>query len=212
MKKNKFSEESQDLLSLGTLHEEVEKEKAKKRIVKLPIFLVGIGIIIMIIGFFYTDIEKVIKEYTDKNKTKEIIKKDDSITYLNCSYNKDNTTLGINKKVEIKYEFKNKALKKTSTITTITILDNSYEIGSNNIKVYYDKYNNGLKDISINGVIIRNEVNKKSFKNTILIDFDMLDLKQVPKNEYLIIPNKKDQAYREVKELEGRAGHICKVS
>ena len=212
MKKNKFSEESQDLLNLGTFHEEVKHEKTRQKIGKLPIVLIIIGITLMLIGFFYTDIANVIKSFTDNRNVKNETQKDPSIIYLDCEYDKDNTSLGINNKTNIKYEFKDKALKKVSKVTTMTILDNSYEIGSNNIKVYYEKYNTALKDINIDGIIIKNESKKSEFKNTILIDFDILDLTKVPKNDYLVISNKKDQAYREIKELEGRAGHICKVS
>lgn len=212
MRKNKFSEESQDLLNLGTLHEEVEKKKVRQKIGKLPIFLIIIGISLMLIGFFYNDIEKFVKQLVDKTKTKQVVKKDSTITYLDCVYDKDDSSLGLNKEINIKYEFKNNQLKKTSKVLTISILDNSYEIGINNIKVYYEKYNASLKDISVDGLIIKSELKKEKFINTILIDYDVLDLKQVPKADYLTIPNTKDQAYREIKEKEGRAGHICKVS
>ena len=212
MKKNRFSEESQDLLSLGTLHEEVEKKKIKKKIGKLPVFLIVIGLSLMLVGFFYKDIEKTVKGFINTTKTKKVVKKDPSITYLDCVYDKNDTSLGLNKKVSLKYEFKNKQLKKTSRILTISILDNSYEIGINNIKVYYNKYDVALKDINVNGLVINNDLKKEKFINTVLIDYDVLDVQQVPKTDYLTIPNKKDQAYREIKEIEGRAGHICKVS
>lgn len=212
MKKNKFSEESQDLLSLGTLHEEVERKRVRQKIGKLPIVLIILGLSLMLIGFFYKDIEKIVKGFIDRAKMKQVVKKDPSITYLDCVYDKSDSSLGLNNEVNIKYEFKDNKLRKSSKVLTMSILDNSYEIGVNNIKVYYNKYNTSLKNISINGLVIKNDLKKDKFIHTILIDYDVLDTKLVPKNEYLTIPNSKDQAYRAIKEAEGRAGHICKVS
>lgn len=212
MKKNKFSEESNNLLSLGTLHEEVIKEKERKKIGKLPIVLIIIGLILILVGFFYKDIDSFIKKYTNKKNTKEQVKKDPSISYYDCTSNKDDSTLGINKKVDKKYEFKDNKLRKVSEIITMSILDNSYEIGSNNIEIYYNKYDTALKDINVAGLIIKNDLKKSKFVNTTLIDFDILDVNQIPKNDYLKITNKKDQTLREIKEIEGRAGHICKLS
>lgn len=212
MNNNNFSEESQDLLSLGTLHEEVEKKRVRQKIGKLPVILIVIGLLLMLVGFFYNDIEKVVKGFINNQKTKTEIKKDSSITYLDCTYDKNDSSLGLKNKVNIKYEFKDNKLKRTSTILTMSILDNSYEIGINNIKVYHNKYNTALSNISISGLIIKNELKDDKFINTVLVDYDVLDTKLVPKVDYLSITNKKDQTYREIKELEGRAGHICKVS
>ena len=212
MKKNKFSEESNTLLSLGTLHEEVIREQKRKQIGKLPIILIVIGLLLILVGFFYKDIDKFIRSYTDHKKSKEKIVKDPSISYYDCVYDKDDSTLGINRKTDIKYEFKNNQLKKVSKVMTMSILDNSYEIGSNNIEIYYNKYDNSLKDVKVSGLIIKNNLKKNKFINTMLIDFEVLDITQIPKNDYINITNKKDQTLREIKEIEGRAGHICKLS
>lgn len=212
MSKNKFSEDSKNSLNLGSLHEEVLKQKQRKKIGKLPIILVCIGIILILTGIFYNNIVDLIKSLTESKDTTKEIKKDQSITYLDCNYSKDDESLGIKKIINIKYEFKNNLLKKTSRIFTMTILDDNYDIGKKNIEVYYEKYNNSLKDININGLIIKNEIKNEKFKNTILIDYDTLDINQIPKNDYLTIQNKKDQTYREIKEIEGRALHICKKS
>lgn len=212
MSKNKFSEDSKNALNLGSLHEEVLKQKQRKKIGKLPIILICIGIILILTGIFYTNIVDFIKSLTENKETTKEIKKDQSITYLDCNYNKDDASLGIKKTINIKYEFKNNLLKKTSRILTMTILDDNYDIGKKNIEIYYEKYNNSLKDININGLIIKNELKNEKFKNTTLIDYDTLDINQIPKNDYLTISNKKDQTYREIKEIEGRALHICKKS
>ena len=57
MKKNKFSEQSRDLLSLADLHEELEEKKAKSKIMIVPVLMIIFGILIILYGIFYKDIE-----------------------------------------------------------------------------------------------------------------------------------------------------------
>ena len=210
MKKNEFSEESSDVLSLGYKHEQIQKEKAKKKMIVIPIVLILIGICFILAGIFFNDIKKILN--IDDTQKEEIKKVDDGIIILTCQYSKDDTTLGLSRKQIVKYEFKDNLLKKISTTVSITILENSYDIGINNIKIYYQKYNDFFKDIKLDGLEITTTYKNEKLKNVVSADLEVLDVAKIPNNNYISITNKKDQSYREIKEIEGKAGHICKIS
>lgn len=213
MKKNKFSEESKEVLSLGSLHVKIQKEKAHAKIKIIPIILIFCGIVLILIGIFFTDIKVLINKFVGQQSTSKVVEnKDNSITVLTCEYKKDDTTLGLNKKKNIKYEFKDNLLKKITVTMTMTIIENSYDIGINNINIYYQRYNNALKDIKLNGLDISTTYKNETLKNIISIDYEIVDINSIPKNDYINITNTKDQSYRVIKELEGKAGHICKIT
>ena len=94
----------------------------------------------------------------------------------------------------------------------VSINKNSYDIGSNNINVYKKKYDEALGNISVEGLTINIKLEKEVLTKQVIFNFEVLDITKVPKANYLTISNKKDQPYREIKEIEGKAGHICKVS
>ena len=101
---NRFTEESKEVLSLGSLHEEIEKEKIQRKRIGLPIFLIFSGISLMLIGTFYNDILKFVRPYFVKEEVKKEVKKNESITYLSCNYDNSEPTLGLARKINIKYE------------------------------------------------------------------------------------------------------------
>lgn len=210
MKKNKFSEESKEVLSLGNLHEEIQQEKKIKKAFIFPIIFLFIGLLLILTGVFYNDIKKLInldhkpKEETKKEKT--------GVTVLTCNYQNEDKTLGLNKEKTIVYKFKDNLLKETTDILTISIIENNYDIGSNNIKVYKQKYDEVLNPISLDGLSIDIKLDKEVLTKKVIYNFEILDVSKIPSTSYLSITNKKDQSYREIKEIEGRAGHICKVT
>ena len=211
LRKDKFSDESKDLLSLGEVHEEIlEKRQLEKQSI-IPIIMIVTGIILIIIGTFYTNIDKFIKSITPKKEVKEVVK-EEGVTYLSCEYKKNDEPLGIEKSTKIKYEFKNNLLKKMTTTLTMNPMENNDDIGSSNIKIYYQKYTDNLKKIKNNGIIINTTHKNDILTHIVIIDFEKLDTNNIPENEYISITNKKDQAYREIKEIEGKAGHICKTT
>lgn len=211
MKKNKFSEESKEILNLGNLHEEIQQEKRKKKAFIIPFILIFFGICFIVSGFFYKDIIKMLN--LDHTKQKEETKTEKTgITILTCTYNNDDATIGLKQRKKITYQFKDNLLKEVKDTLIISILENNYDIGSNNIKVYKQKYDESLGAIAVDGLTINITLEKEVLTKQIVANFELLDLSKVPTNNYLSINNTKDQSYREIKEIEGRAGHICKVT
>lgn len=211
MKKNKFSEESKEVLNLGNLHEELQQEKKRNKTFLIPIILIFCGICLIASGVFYKDIIKVLN--LDHSKTKEEIKKENTgITILTCNYSNNDETLGLKKEKTITYRFKDNLLKELTDNLKISILENSYDIGSNNINVYKQKYDESLGSITVDGLTINIELKKEILTKKVVLNFETLDVTKVPTNPYLSITNRKEQPYREIKELEGKAGHICKVT
>ena len=211
LKKDKFSDASKDLLSLGEVHEEILEKKQLEKQSIIPIIMIAIGIVLIIIGTFYTNIDKFIKSITPKKEVKEVVK-EEGVTYLTCEYKNNDEPLGIEKDTIIKYEFKDNLLKKMTTTLTMNPMENNDDIGSSNIKIYYQKYVDNLKKIKNNGLIINTNNKNDKLIHIVIIDFEKLDINNIPENEYISITNKKDQTYREIKEIEGKAGHICKTT
>lgn len=211
MKKNKFSEESQEVLNLGSLHEEIQYEKKRKKNLSLPLIFIFCGVCLILSGVYYTDIEKFFDKIVNPPK-KELTEPVNGITILTCNYNNEDKTIGLITEKTIIYRFKDNLLKKVTDNTKISIIENNYDIGSNNIKVYKQKYDKVLNPIKINGLNINIKLEKEILTKEIVFDLNTLDITKIPKVNYLSFTNKKDQSYREIKEVEGRAGHICKVS
>ena len=210
MKKNKFSEESKEVLSLGNLHEEIQEKKKRKKLKILPFLLIFCGIILIVLGVFYKDITNLFNRFV--NPKEEVVEKQKTgITILTCSYSNNDETLGLKKEKTIVYKFKDNLLKEITDTLKISIIENSYDIGSNNINIYKQKYDEALNTITVDGLTIDIKLKKGVLTKKVIANFEILDVSKIPTNNYLTITNKKDQAYREIKEIEGRAGHICKV-
>lgn len=211
MKKNKFNEQSTQVLNLGNLHEEIQQQEKNKKNSIVPLILVFCGICLIASGIFYKDIEKVFNKITNHSK-EEVKKEKTGITILSCSYSNSDKTLGLEKDRTIIYKFKDNLLKEVNDKLEVSINKNSYDIGSNNINVYKKKYDEALGNISVEGLTINIKLEKEVLTKQVIFNFEVLDITKVPKANYLTISNKKDQPYREIKEIEGKAGHICKVS
>lgn len=210
MKKNKFSEESKEVLSLGNLHEEIQEKKKRKKLKILPFLLIFCGIILIVLGVFYKDITNLFNRFV--NPKEEVVEKQKTgITILTCSYSNNDETLGLKKEKTIVYKFKDNLLKEITDTLKISIIENSYDIGSNNINIYKQKYDEASNTITVDGLTIDIKLKKGVLTKKVIANFEILDVSKIPTNNYLTITNKKDQAYREIKEIEGRAGHICKV-
>ena len=210
MKKNKFSEESKEVLSLGNLHEEIQEKKKRKKLKILPFLLIFCGIILIVLGVFYKDITNLFNRFV--NPKEEVVEKQKTgITILTCSYSNNDETLGLKKEKTIVYKFKDNLLKEITDTLEISIIENSYDIGSNNINIYKQKYDEASNTITVDGLTIDIKLKKGVLTKKVIANFEILDVSKIPTNNYLTITNKKDQAYREIKEIEGRAGHICKV-
>ena len=211
MKKNKFSEESKEILSLGNPHEEIQQQKKHKKTLIIPFIFIICGICLILSGIFYKDIEKIFNKYA--NPPKEEIKKEKTdVKVLTYNYKNSDKTLGLENKKTIIYKFKDNLLKKVTDKLVISIIENNYDIGSNNIKVYKQKYDESLGQVTVEGLDISIKLEKEILTKQVITNFEVLDVSKIPNNNYLSITNKKDQSYREIKEIEGRAGHICKVS
>ncbi|MBO5414665.1 MAG: hypothetical protein J6A17_03450 [Bacilli bacterium] len=211
MKKNKFNEQSAQVLNLGNLHEEIQQQEKNKKNSIVPLILVFCGVCLIASGIFYKDIEKVFNKITNPSK-EEVKKEKTGITILSCSYSNSDKTLGLEKDRTIIYKFKDNLLKEVNDKLEVSINKNSYDIGSNNINVYKKKYDEALGNISVEGLTINIKLEKEVLTKQVISNFEVLDITKVPKANYLTISNKKDQPYREIKEIEGKAGHICKVS
>ncbi len=210
MKKNRLNQKNKELLSLGNLHEEIEQKSKHKKIVLIPISLFFCGLCLILVGVFYNDIRNFLNINFDKktNVTKKQL--DDKNTILTCTYEKDKKTLGLSQKTTIQYNFYDNLLKQVKTTVTMTIISNSYDIGSRNIKVYYQRYEKVLPQ-KIEGLKVTTTYQNDVLKNVVNADLKVLDITKIPKNDYIKVTNQKDQTYRDIKEQEGKAGHICKT-
>ena len=107
LKKNKFAEQSRDLLSLADLHEELEEKKAKSKIMIVPVLMIILGILLILSGIFYKDIESFLKKNFNKpTKTEKKDEKDPSLTTYECTSTSNDNTLGLTKKNVTTYNFK----------------------------------------------------------------------------------------------------------
>lgn len=213
MKKNKFSEQSRDLLSLADLHEELEEKKAKSKIMIVPVLMIIFGILLILSGIFYKDIESFLKKNFNKpTKTEKKDEKDPSLTTYECTSTSNDNTLGLTKKNVTTYNFKDNLLKNITITYTMKVMENASDIGTNNIKIYYQRYNDVAKTIVLEGLTINVTYKDDTLKNVVFADLEVLDPTKIPQNDYINISSQKDQTLRNIKEIEGKAGHICKTS
>lgn len=202
-------EDNSQVLNLGSLHEEIVKEQEKKKIRVLPIFLILLGILLIGSGVFYNDIVTLFKS-DNQIKDKSDVNDDAKKNTLTCTYQNTDSTIGLNSKRVTTYTFENDLLKKVKINTTYDVIQNNSEAGTSNINIYYQKYTDITNSLSnVNGLSITN-----SFKNNILVNSSIFDLtiinsSMIPQNSFIILTNKLDQTKKEIKEIEGKAGHIC---
>ncbi len=206
--KNTNNDYSQ-ILNLGSLHEEIAKEQERKKGRTLPIILMIISLILIGSGVFYPQISKLIEiNKNDKNKT--VVKKntDDVLT---CSTTTTDTTIGITTTTKNIYTFKNDLLKELKVTKTYKVIENNYDAGVSNISLYNTKYqelSTGLA--SVEGIKLAYNLDNNTLIATTDFSLDKVDQTKIPQNNLITLSNKLDQTKKEIKEIEGKAGHICK--
>lgn len=206
--KNTNNDYSQ-ILNLGSLHEEIAKEQERKKGRTLPIIMMIISLILIGSGVFYPQISKLI-EINKNDKDKTVVKKntDDVLT---CSTTTTDTTIGITTTTKNIYTFKNDLLKELKVTKTYKVIENNYDAGVSNISLYNTKYqelSTGLA--SVEGIKLAYNLDNSTLIATTDFSLDKVDQTKIPQNNLITLSNKLDQTKKEIKEIEGKAGHICK--
>lgn len=206
--KNTNNDYSQ-ILNLGSLHEEIAKEQERKKGRTLPIIMMIISLILIGSGVFYPQISKLIE--TNKNdKDKTVVKKktDDVLT---CSTTTTDTTIGITTTTKNIYTFKNDLLKELKVTKAYKVIENNYDAGVSNISLYNTKYQELSNNLaSVEGIKLIYKLDGTTLIATTDFLLDKVDQTKIPQNNLITLSNKIDQTKKEIKEIEGKAGHICK--
>lgn len=206
--KNTNNDYSQ-ILNLGSLHEEIAKEQERKKGRTLPIIMMIISLILIGLGVFYPQISKLIE--TNKNDKDKTVVKKNTDDVLTCSTTTTDTTIGITTTTKNIYTFKNDLLKELKVTKTYKVIENNYDAGVSNISLYNTKYqelSTGLA--SVEGIKLAYNLDNNTLIATTYFSLDKVDQTKIPQNNLITLSNKLDQTKKEIKEIEGKAGHICK--
>lgn len=206
--KNTNNDYSQ-ILNLGSLHEEIAKEQERKKGRTLPIIMMIISLILIGSGVFYPQISKLIE--TNKNDKDKTVVKKNTDDVLTCSTTTTDTTIGITITTKNIYTFKNDLLKELKVTKTYKVIENNYDAGVSNISLYNTKYqelSTGLA--SVEGIKLTYNLDNNTLIATTDFSLDKVDQTKIPQNNLITLSNKLDQTKKEIKEIEGKAGHICK--
>ena len=206
--KNTNNDYSQ-ILNLGSLHEEIAKEHERKKGRTLPIIMMIISLILIGSGVFYPQISKLIE--TNKNDKDKTVVKKNTDDVLTCSTTTTDTTIGITTTTKNIYTFKNDLLKELKVTKTYKVIENNYDAGVSNISLYNTKYqelSTGLA--SVEGIKLAYNLDNNTLIATTDFSLDKVDQTKIPQNNLITLSNKLDQTKKEIKEIEGKAGHICK--
>lgn len=206
--KNTNNDYSQ-ILNLGSLHEEIAKEQERKKGRTLPIIMMIISLILIGSGVFYPQISKLIE--TNKNDKNKTVVKKNTDDVLTCSTTTTDTTIGITTTTKNIYTFKNDLLKELKVTKTYKVIENNYDAGVSNISLYNTKYqelSTGLA--SVEGIKLAYNLDNNTLIATTDFSLDKVDQTKIPQNNLITLSNKLDQTKKEIKEIEGKAGHICK--
>ena len=197
------------ILNLGSLHEEIAKEQERKKGRTLPIIMMIISLILIGSGVFYPQISKLIE--TNKNDKNKTVVKKNTDDVLTCSTTTTDTTIGITTTTKNIYTFKNDLLKELKVTKTYKVIENNYDAGVSNISLYNTKYqelSTGLA--SVEGIKLAYNLDNNTLIATTDFLLDKVDQTKIPQNNLITLSNKLDQTKKEIKEIEGKAGHICK--
>lgn len=206
--KKKENEHDKDLLSLGSLQVEVQKEEQKRKFLKVPIFLIAIGILLIFGGIFYKNIADFISSSAELFKKHENVKP--AGQFLRCTQKKNDKEVGISRVLVTTYHFKKDLLKTVDFEYTYSPLTNSMDIATNNLSIYNEKYKKISKSAeNIDGLDFNLTYKDNKMQINVKVDYQKLDTTKVPEDDIINVSNKLDQTLREIKEIEGRAGHIC---
>ena len=206
--KNTNNDYSQ-ILNLGSLHEEIAKEQERKKGRTLPIIMMIISLILIGSGVFYPQISKLIE--TNKNDKDKTVVKKNTDDVLTCSTTTTDTTIGITTTTKNIYTFKNDLLKELKVTKTYKVIENNYDAGVSNISLYNTKYqelSTGLA--SVEGIKLAYNLDNNTLIATADFSLDKVDQTKIPQNNLITLSNKLDQTKKEIKEIEGKAGHICR--
>ena len=206
--KNTNNDYSQ-ILNLGSLHEEIAKEQERKKGRTLPIIMMIISLILIGSGVFYPQISKLIE--TNKNDKDKTVVKKNTDDILTCSTTTTDTTIGITTTTKNIYTFKNDLLKELKVTKTYKVIENNYDAGVSNISLYNTKYqelSTGLA--SVEGIKLAYNLDNNTLIATTDFSLDKVDQTKIPQNNLITLSNKLDQTKKEIKEIEGKAGHICR--
>lgn len=201
----KMVDNSKQVLNLYEMHEtEVKEAQKKKR--KLPIVLLILGIILIVVGYFYNNIFSFLMDKQKKDDN-DMVENDNS--KLRCNYNTSDATMGVNYTYNNSYSFDKEMLKKSTNVITITPVKNS-DIADGNIKVLSGKYNDIVKNMQkISGVSISAVLKDDTLTVKYNIDYSVADLTKIPQNELITINNKLNDTYRTIKKQNQELGYLC---
>lgn len=201
----KMDDHSKQVLNLYEIHDVEQKEKAKKNRT-LPTILMLIGILFIVGGFFYKDIIQFLSNKNNETKKEETVVDNDK---LKCNYKKDDATLGITYTYNNSYTFKDKLLKSSETVITISPLPNS-DIAADNIKVLSGKYLDVLTSLNAtNGIDTSNTLKNNILTIKYSVDYTQADLTKVPKNDKIVIDHTLDESYASVKRKNQESNYLC---
>ena len=205
---NKVSN-TDDILELGEKNTAVEEQKKKKKKMIFPVMLMIIGIILMLGGIFFKQVTAFLGINLNKGelKEKQIVSISETLV---CNYKQTDDSLGINTEIENKYVLDEKKL--TSMVQKRTIkADLNKEISESNLKIINGKYDDLINNIgNNNGITIKDSLQDNILTVSIEVDFKTFDAKSFPVNELVTITNYYNQERRSIKEIEVKAGHLCK--
>lgn len=201
----KMVDNSKQVLNLYEMHEtEVKEAQKKKR--KLPIVLLILGIILIVVGYFYNNIFSFLMD-KQKRDDNDVVENDNS--KLRCNYNTSDATMGVNYTYNNSYSFDKEMLKKSTNVITITPVKNS-DIADGNIKVLSGKYNDIVKNMqNISGVSISAVLKENTLTVKYNIDYSVADLTKIPQNELITVNNKLNDTYRMIKKQNQELGYLC---
>jgi len=206
--KNTNNDYSQ-ILNLGSLHEEIAKEQERKKGRTLPIIMMIISLILIGSGVFYPQISKLIE--TNKNDKDKTVVKKNTDDVLTCSTTTTDTTIGITTTTKNIYTFKNDLLKELKVTKAYKVIENNYDAGVSNISLYNTKYQELSNNLaSVEGIKLIYKLYGTTLIATTDFLLDKVDQTKIPQNNLITLSNKIDQTKKEIKEIEGKAGHICK--
>lgn len=201
----KMDDSSKQVLNLYEIHDVEQKEKAKKNRT-LPMILMLIGILFIAGGFFYKDIVQFLSNKNNETKKEETVVDNDK---LKCNYKKDDATLGITYTYNNSYTFKDKLLKSSETVITISPLPNS-DIAADNIKVLSGKYSDVLTLLNATlGIDTSNTLKNNILTIKYSVDYTQTDLTKVPKNDKIVIDHTLDESYASVKRKNQESNYLC---
>lgn len=208
----KIDNTNNQVLNLGSLHEQIQHEKEMKKIKGLPIILIILGMVLILLGIFFPKIQTLLKlNQTESKTTNEITtnQRDE----LTCTTSKSDKTIGITTKISNIYTFEQDLLKELKVVTTYTVIENNYDVGVSNLSLYNDKYLELENTFAtIEGIKVSHNLEDNVLIATTIFELEKVDTTKIPQNNFISLSNTLNQEKKSIKEIEGKSGHICNES